>query len=320
MDERLREDDMGAAERSREDQSSSDERLREDDMGAAERSREDQWSSDEPSVQAGRPSVVRVYVMLLRSRVAAQATYRPSFALELLSQAAIIVLELTEVLAVFHQVRQLAGFTVTDALVIFALGSTAFSLADLLVGQIDDVGEHVRRGTLDVLLVRPLSVLGQLVTAELQLRRVGRIALSVTVLAVAIGREHIRWTPARAALLVLTPVTGTVIFCGLWVAAASVTFWLVEGREFANAVTYGGNYMAQWPFSVFALAVSRFFTFVLPTGFIAYLPAVAILGRPDPTGLPAWLAWGTPVAAGWAVLLAAVAWRSGLRHYRGAGG
>jgi len=53
---------------------------------------------------------------------------------------------------------------------------------------------------------------------------------------------------------------------------------------------------------------------------VAYLPAVVILGRTEPTGLPTWLAWCTPLAAGWAVLQAALSWRAGLRHYVGAGG
>jgi ABC-2 type transport system permease protein len=266
------------------------------------------------------PGVARAYLLLLRSRVAAQASYRRSFALDLLGQAATIVIELVEVLAIFHQVPVLAGFAVDEVLVIFGLGVTAFALADLLVGQIDRLGDHIRRGTLEIFLVRPLSVLGQLVTADLQLRRLGRLGLAIVVLAVALHRAGIDWTPARVTLAVLTVACGAVIFSALWVAASTVTVWLVEGAEFVNAVTYGGSYMSQWPFSVFHVAVARFFTFVLPTGFVAYLPAVAILGRTEPTGLPGWLAWGTPVAAAWAVLLAAVTWRAGLRHYVGAGG
>jgi ABC-2 type transport system permease protein len=66
--------------------------------------------------------------------------------------------------------------------------------------------------------------------------------------------------------------------------------------------------------------VGRFFTFVLPTGFVAYVPGVAILGHADPTGLPTWLAWLTPLAALWAVLAAGLCWRAGLRRYVGAGG
>ena len=40
----------------------------------------------------------------------------------------------------------------------------------------------------------------------------------------------------------------------------------VEGTEFANAFTYGGNYLASLPFTIFQVTVRRFFTFVIPAG------------------------------------------------------
>ncbi|MEN3357998.1 MAG: viologen exporter family transport system permease protein [Mycobacteriales bacterium] len=269
---------------------------------------------------APAPTRLRAYALLLRSRLASQLVYRRSFALDLVGQAATVLLDLVEVLVVFHQVPVLSGFGVSDVLVMFGLSSVGFSLADLAVGQIDGLGEYVRTGTLDIMLVRPLSVLGQLVTTDLQARRLGRVGLGLGVLVVALARADVDWTPGRVALLLLTPVCGMVIFASLWVATSSVIFFLVEGQEFVSAFTYGGSYLAHWPLSVLNLAVARFFTFVLPNAFVAYLPAVAILGRTDPTGLPTWLAWCTPVAALWTVGLAGLAWRSGLRRYMGAGG
>jgi ABC-2 type transport system permease protein len=38
------------------------------------------------------------------------------------------------------------------------------------------------------------------------------------------------------------------------------------------------------------------FIFVIPLGCINYLPAVAILGRPNPLGTPLWLHWAAPLA------------------------
>lgn len=264
--------------------------------------------------------MARAYGLLLWSRLAAQLSYRRSFVLDLVGQGAIVLVELVEMLAIFHQVPVLAGFSVNQSLVMFGLASAGFALADLCVGQIDTVGRQVRAGTLDVLMVRPLPVLGQLVTSDFQLRRLGRIALAFGVLAVALYRAQVDWTAARVGLLLLTPVCGLLIFSSLWVASSAVIFWIVEGQEFTSAFTYGGSYAAQFPLSVFNVVLARFFTFVLPNAFVAYLPAVAILGVADPTGLPGWLAWCTPLVALWTMSLAALAWRAGLRRYVGAGG
>jgi len=58
----------------------------------------------------------------------------------------------------------------------------------------------------------------------------------------------------------------------------------------------------------------------VPVAFTAYLPTLAMLGLPAPFGLPAWLAWLTPLAAGWVWLVAGGLWRQGTRHYQGGAG
>jgi ABC-2 type transport system permease protein len=257
---------------------------------------------------------------LVWAALAGQAAYRRSFALEMVGQGMIVVLEFVEIFAVFHQVGMIDGFAFSEVLVIFGLASTAFALADLAVGQMSRVSEHIRAGTFDVLLVRPLSPLVLVATSDVQLRRVGRLAVSVTVLAVALARADVAWTPGRVALVVSTPIAGAVIYSALFVAGGAVTFWVVEGREAVNAITYGSGYLSQWPFGVFGLVVGRFFTFVVPAAAAAYLPALAILGRADTTGLPGWMSWTSPLAAAWAALLAGQLWRTGVRHYVGAGG
>jgi ABC-2 type transport system permease protein len=49
------------------------------------------------------------------------------------------------------------------------------------------------------------------------------------------------------------------------------------------------------------------------------VPALGVLGRQGPPGLPGWLVWLTaPVAAAF-LAAGGLAWRTGVRHYVGAG-
>jgi ABC-2 type transport system permease protein len=57
----------------------------------------------------------------------------------------------------------------------------------------------------------------------------------------------------------------------------------------------------------------------VPSAFVAYFPALAILDRPDPLGLPHALRYAAPVVAAAAVGVAALVWRAALRRYQGAG-
>lgn len=264
-------------------------------------------------------TVPGAYLALVRSRVAAQASYRASFALELVAQVLLVAVEFVEVYVVFHQVDALGGFRFAEVSLMYGLAAAAFGLADMVVGHVERLPFYVRTGTFDAFLLRPLSALGQLVTSDFSLRRLGRVASGLVVLTIALAAADVEWTPSRALLLVVTPLAGAVIFTAVFVATATVGFWVVEGTEFANAFTYGGNYLSAFPFTVFATAVRRFFTFVVPAAFVAYLPTLALLGRDDPLGLPSWLAWTSPAVALLAAGVSGAIWRSGLRHYVGAG-
>ncbi len=265
------------------------------------------------------PTVTRAYAALVRSRVAAQASYRTSFAIEVAAQVLLVIVEFGEVYVVFTQVRTLGGFSFAEVTLMYALAAVAFGVADAAVGHVDRLPFYVRTGQFDAFLLRPLSALGQLITSDFTLRRVGRVGMSLVLLAVALVVVEIDWTPARVLLLLLTPVAGAAIFCAVFIATSMVTFWLVEGGEFANAFTYGGSYLSSFPFSVFGTAIRRFFTFVIPAAFVAYLPALALLGRADPMGLPGWLSWCGVPAAGVSLAAAALLWRTRLRKYVGAG-
>ena len=265
------------------------------------------------------PGVLSAYGALIRSRIAAQASYRTSFAFDIAAQMLLAVVEFAEVYVVFTQVRSLGGFSFAEVTVMFALATTAFGIADAAVGHVDRLPFYVRTGQLDAFLLRPLSALGQLVSSDFSLRRLGRVVMSLVLLAVALTIVDVDWTPARVLLLVVTPVAGAAIFCAVFLAAAAVSFWLVEGSEFANAFTYGGNYLSSFPFPVFGTAIRRFFTFVIPAAFVAYLPSLALLGREDPLGLPGWLSWSAPAVACAAVAVATLGWRAGIRQYVGAG-
>jgi ABC-2 type transport system permease protein len=276
----------------------------------------DLTSRTERSTAAGW---ARPYVALVSSRLRSQFAYRRSFALDLVGSFGVGVVEFAEIYVIFSSISVLGGLDFAGLALLFALSNIGFSLADLLVGHLDRIPTYLRAGTLDAFLLRPLPVLAQLVTSDIQLRRFGRTALSIVVLVVALVVNPITFTPATIALLVITPVAGTAIFCALFVAAAGVQFWLIEGSELANSFTYGSSYASTFPTAIFTVPMRVLFTFVVPAAFTAYLPTLLILDLPGPAWTPAWLGWFSPVAALVSWVAAMLLWRAGLRHYTGAG-
>jgi len=260
-----------------------------------------------------------VYRHLLGAQIRSQTAYRASFVLDLVTQATAPIIDLAAVLAVFRVTRTIGGFTGVEVLIMFGLSSTSFALADLAVGNIEKMRDYVRRGLLDAVLVRPLPVLGQLLAIDFTVRRFIRVAVGALVLALACAHAGIAWTPARVALLVIAPVAGAAFFSSIFVASATVSFFWIDSGEFASGFTYGGRDFTSYPITVYSGLFRRLFAFSLGFAFVAYYPALVLLGRPDPLGLPAFLSWSSPVVCVVAAGAAALVWRFGVRHYQSTG-
>jgi ABC-2 type transport system permease protein len=258
-----------------------------------------------------------VYARIVASRIRSQLAYPASFGLDLVSQAIGQGIELAAILVIFTQVTTLGGFSAGEVLLIYGLAATAFGLADLFVGQVEALPDYIRTGEFDVMLLRPLGALPQLLSADVQLRRVGRVASGLIVLAFAL--RGVEWTPLRVAVAVVAPVSGAVLFGAIWIAANCVSFWLVDGREVANSVTYGSDFATSYPITVYGPWLRRIMCFLVPGAFVAYFPALALTGRPDPLGLPDALRYCSPLVAAAMVGIAALIWRTGVRRYQGTG-
>jgi ABC-2 type transport system permease protein len=260
-----------------------------------------------------------VYARIVLSRFRGQLAYPGSFALDLTAQFLAQGVELIGLLVVFGHVTTLGGFGVDEVLLMYGIAGMAFGLADMLAGQIEELPELIRTGELDVLLLRPLDTLAQVLTADVALRRLGRSATGLGVYVWALAALDVAWTLPLVLVALTAPLAGAMILGAIFVAANAVSFWLVDAGEFANSFTYGSNYAMAYPVTVFGPTLRRVLCFVVPSAFVAYFPALALLGRPDPLGLPEVLRWCGPLVAGVAAAAAWGVWRCGVRHYQGTG-
>lgn len=271
------------------------------------------------TARAGRTAPYRA---VLASRVSSQRSHRTSFRVDLLASLLVGLVELAEVGVLYLQVERIGGLDLAAALLVFAIADTGFSVADMVVGHCDNIPDYVRAGTLDVFYLRPQPLLLQLMSSDLQLRRLARAAVGIVVLVVAVDVNDLPLTVRTVALLALALVSATLCFAAMFVWAGGAQFFLIDGAETTNAFVYGGRYAATQPATVWGRPLLVVFGFFFPMAFTAYLPVVTLLGLDgaQQIGLPGWIGWAAPLAALWAWALASVSWRLGVRHYQGGGG
>jgi len=263
---------------------------------------------------------IALYARLVRARIRSQMQYRTSFALDAIGTFLISFLDFVAILVIFANVPQLGSWTVSEVALLYGISTLAFALTDLVIGHLDLFPQTIRDGTFDLVLIRPRGALFQVLSADFQMRRLGRITQAAVVLAFALASLRIDWTVERGLVLAGAVLTGVLIFVAIWVAVICIAFWTVEGREAANAFTYGGVTLAEYPIEIYDRWLRRFLAYVFPVAFVAYFPSLYILGKPDPLGFPEWTSFMSPVVGVGAALVASRIWRSGVRHYQSAGG
>jgi ABC-2 type transport system permease protein len=202
---------------------------------------------------------------------------------------------------------------------LYASTCISFALVDLVIGHLDLFPRMIREGTFDLVLVRPRGTLLQVIASDFALRRLGKAFQGVLVFGFALGGLDVDWNAGRVAMVGVMLVAGALIFASVWIAGATIAFWTVDGGEFTNAFTYGGNFLTQYPISIYGDWLRRFLAFVVPMAFVCYFPALYVLDKPDPLGFPRALQFASPLVALAAAVVAGFVWTFAVRRYRSVG-
>ena len=262
---------------------------------------------------------LQVWQRLVSAKIRSGWQYRASFWMFLLSQFMVMCLDFAVIASIFTKVDTLAGWSGVEVALLYGISGIAFGVADMTVSSVENASAHIKAGTFDLFLLRPVSPLVHLTGSEFELRRVGRVLQPLVVLVGAVLLVDVEWTAAHVALVPITIVSGTVIFGAVWIATSALAFWTVEGQEMGNAFTYGGNLATQYPLDVLGDWLKHLFTFLIPLAFVAYLPTSELLGKPTPLDLPDWTVWASPAVALLAALASRAIWRTAVRHHQSTG-
>ncbi len=260
---------------------------------------------------------IRAYLDIAWMWVRAAWAYPVSFFTLMLGSLLLSAMDFVGLWVMFAHLDRLGGFALWEVALLYGASGIGIGVADTLIGSVERIGSYVRTGRLDQMLTKPVPLLVQVCADQFTLRRLGRISQATIVFGWA--ATYIDWTPTRVLVALMMAVSASVIFFALFVGFSCIQFWTTDASEFANAFTYGGNTLTQYPLTVFPREIMVALTVVLPIAFVNWYPCLYLLGREDPFGLPGWVQLCSPVAALVTLTLALLIWRTGVRHYTSTG-
>ena len=256
---------------------------------------------------------LRLLGMQLRISAALAMQYRVEFVAGGIHSGFWTALSLVPLLVLFRARPTVAGWTFEETLVVMGWFAVVKGILEGAVNpSLTAVVEHIRKGTLDFVLLKPADAQFLVSTARFELWRIVDVAGGVALLVYAFHR--LGRTPSASALGLALLVLGSaiVILYSLWILVVSAAFFVVkvDNLSFLLLSIYDA---ARWPVDVFPQLVRVAFTFVIPLAILTTIPAQALLGRIGLAGVAATAAG----AAAFAVLARAV-WLRSIGRYTSA--
>lgn len=268
------------------------------------------------SSHTGRIKKLSLYFKYLLILFKSQMQYRTSFWLLTAGQFFVPFTVFVGLYFLFERFGQIKGWEFFEVALCFAVIHMAFAISECFARGFDSFSGLVVKGEFDRVLVRPRSTVVQVLGSKFEFTRFGRLLQSVIVLIWSLFNLVIDWDVFKIITLILMIASGVFIFTGIYILAATVCFWTIQGLEFMNIFTDGGREMAQYPLDIYQKWISKFFTYVIPFGCVNYIPLLYIFGKIE--GSPI-LYMITPLAGVLFILPCLLIWNFGVRHYRSTG-
>ena len=256
---------------------------------------------------------MKLYLKFLSIHLRSARTYRASFFLSCLGHLLITTNVFLSVVFLLDRFDSVGGYTLPQLALCFSVILMATSLAECFGRGFDVFHRLLSDARFDRIMVRPRSLLFQVLCQEMKPTMLSRVLQAAVMLVWAIGAGAVVWTPVKALVLALMILCGGAIFFGLFLVNACICFFTLEHVETLNIFLDGPREYGKYPFGIYGKPVLLVLTFLVPLALVQHWPLQYLFDRG-----PAWYAL-LPPAALLFLIPCALLWRLGVRHYRSTG-
>jgi len=215
----------------------------------------------------------------------------------------------------FRQTATLGGWGFWEVVALLGVFNAVGGVVDAVlrpnVGRIVDL---VRRGTLDLVLSKPVDAQFHVSFRRLVVWRLSDVAFGLGLSGFALTRvDHAPGAGAIVAFLLTLGAAFAIVYA-LWLGLMSLAFWFVDVENLG--ILFDALYEAgRFPVSAYPAPIRFVLVYLLPIAWITTVPAAALTGRGG---------WTTALSAVFvaaaSLVLTRLLWRAALRRYTSAGG
>lgn len=254
----------------------------------------------------------KMYITIILNRM---FQYKYSLFLAIIGQVLITISGFLGVFFLMDRFHMIIGYTTDEVILCFSITLLAYSFAECFFRGFDQFNKLLQSGDFDRFLLRPRSLIIQILGSRFEITRVGRILQSIVLMIYVISTKSvISWTILNFLLLCMMMISGTILFACLFIIQASLTFYTIENIEIFNILTDGIREFGKYPVNVYGDFILKIMTFLVPFALIQYYPFLLLIGKSTN-----FIYMLFPIFALFFIIPTYLAWIRGVRNYSSAG-
>ncbi|MFH7244708.1 MAG: ABC transporter permease [Spirulina sp.] len=252
-----------------------------------------------------------VLVLFWGTAIAAELEYRINFMIAALTSLGNLAGSVFGLFLFYRTGYQFQDWTWEESLLVLGMFTLLQGFAaTMLIPNLNKIVTQVQEGTLDFVLLKPISSQFWLSTRVLSPWGLPDLAFGLMMIAYAGQHLGLEW---EAYLRAVPPlIFGALSLYGLWFMLGATSIWFVKVYN-VTEVLRGLLEAGRFPIVGYPAAYRIFFTFVIPVAFLTTVPTQAMLGE----GGQGWL-WASGALAAGLLFVANRFWRFALRFYTSA--
>jgi len=257
--------------------------------------------------------LARVWLAIVRVSIIREMEFRANFILGLVRQIAWLGIFILMIKTVFANTTSLAGWGQNEVLIILSLSRIIEGFLNTVFSRnVAEVPQMIQAGTFDFILTKPMPAQLYASFRRFKVDSLANVVAGIVLLIYAL--TQLPTLPSISSLLIfmLVSLLGIAVFYSLLIIVVSLAF-LLERFEGFYAFTNMFSEPLTVPFDIFPRGPRLILTYLLPLAFVVFVPAQALTHR-----LQGWQVIVSIVITSIFLLLAHLAWRSGIRRYSSA--
>lgn len=252
-------------------------------------------------------------MLFARTELQFSLEYRMNLLLEVVQMVVVAGTSVAAVLILFAYTQVMNGWTLGQMVVLLGVYYMVQGVEELVLQpSFQRFMEHVREGTLDFILLKPVSSQFMVSFRHFQTVQALQVLLGLAIVVIGVSALAGTVTLASAVAFALTLACGFVLIYALLLVLSTLAFWFVRVDNLL-AIFWAFIDAGRFPIDIYPGWLRITMSTVVPVGIAVTVPAKAIAGLVDLQTVGLVIA-ATVIALG----ISRAFWRRGLRSYTGA--